>query len=154
MAITRAKHTLTITHARQRMLYGRTTVNRLSRFVRDIPPALLDQPLRPARPAAEPHMVYDDLPFAEREPRRNWGTTHGPGPSDFKPRFPATSAPKPDAPAPEYRPGDTVLHNAFGRGMVLTVTKMGSDALLEVAFDEKGTKKLLAKTASAHMKKI
>ena len=50
--------------------------------------------------------------------------------------------------------GDSVLHKAFGRGMVLAVTKMGSDALLEVAFDEKGTKKLLAKTASAHMKKL
>ena len=47
-----------------------------------------------------------------------------------------------------------MLHKAFGRGMVLSVTKMGSDALLEIAFDEKGTKKLLAKTASAHMKKL
>ncbi len=58
------------------------------------------------------------------------------------------------APAPDFRVGDTVRHTAFGRGMVLSVTKMGSDALLEVAFDEKGTKKLLAKTASAHMKKL
>ena len=38
--------------------------------------------------------------------------------------------------------------------MILTVTKMGSDALLEVAFDEKGTKKLLANTAAAHMRKL
>ena len=38
--------------------------------------------------------------------------------------------------------------------MVLSVTKMGSDALLEIAFDEKGTKKLLAKTASQHMEKV
>ena len=50
--------------------------------------------------------------------------------------------------------GDTVLHKAFGRGMILSVTKMGSDAMLEIAFDDKGTKRLLAKTASAHMKKL
>ncbi|MBQ1410857.1 MAG: UvrD-helicase domain-containing protein [Oscillospiraceae bacterium] len=147
VAITRAKQTLTITHARQRMLYGRTTVNRLSRFIRDIPPELLDKPLKPARPVAEQGSRHDDLPFAERGSRRDHFQS-------AKPRFTPAPAPKADAPVPEYRPGDTVLHNAFGRGMVLTVTKMGSDALLEVAFDEKGTKKLLAKTASAHMKKL
>ena len=153
VAITRAKETLTITHARQRMLYGKTTVNRLSRFVRDIPPELLDRPLKPARPAQEARMVYDDLPFSERGSHWEPGSSRGSGYQSAKPRYAPPAAPK-AAPVPEYRPGDTVLHNAFGRGMVLTVTKMGSDALLEVAFDEKGTKKLLAKTASAHMKKL
>jgi DNA helicase-2/ATP-dependent DNA helicase PcrA len=47
-----------------------------------------------------------------------------------------------------------VEHSAFGRGMVLSVMKMGGDALLEIAFDTIGTKKLMAKTASAHMKKL
>ena len=47
-----------------------------------------------------------------------------------------------------------VQHTAFGKGMVLTVMKMGADALLEIAFDNVGTKKLMAKTASAHMKKL
>ena len=45
-------------------------------------------------------------------------------------------------------------HAAFGRGMVLSVMKMGGDALLEIAFDQIGTKKLMAKTASVHMKKL
>ena len=47
-----------------------------------------------------------------------------------------------------------VLHAAFGKGLVLSVMKMGGDALLEIAFDDIGTKKLMAKTASAHMKKL
>jgi DNA helicase-2/ATP-dependent DNA helicase PcrA len=38
--------------------------------------------------------------------------------------------------------------------MVLSVIKMGNDALLEIAFDEKGTKRLMARTASAHMQKL
>ena len=42
--------------------------------------------------------------------------------------------------------GDMVHHTAFGRGMVLSVLKMGGDALLEIAFDEIGTKKLMAKS--------
>jgi DNA helicase-2/ATP-dependent DNA helicase PcrA len=47
-----------------------------------------------------------------------------------------------------------VSHTAFGRGLVLSVMHMGADALLEIAFDDIGTKKLMAKTASAHMKKL
>ena len=38
--------------------------------------------------------------------------------------------------------------------MILSVLKMGGDALLEIAFDSVGTRKLMAKTASAHMKKL
>jgi len=54
----------------------------------------------------------------------------------------------------ELNKGDMVQHTAFGRGMVLSVVKMGGDALLEIAFDQIGTKKLMAKTAFAHMKKL
>ena len=54
----------------------------------------------------------------------------------------------------ELNRGDMVLHTAFGKGLVLSVVKMGGDALLEIAFDEIGTKKLMAKTASAHMKRL
>ena len=54
----------------------------------------------------------------------------------------------------ELNKGDMVQHTAFGQGMVLSVMKMGGDALLEIAFDRVGTKKLMAKTASSHMKKL
>ena len=168
VAITRAKQTLTVTHARQRMLYGRTTVNRLSRFIRDIPPELLDQSSRaglrprPAPPADSGRLLYDDLPFSGDSGARS--RDQGFRPQEFRaqgsggqwnksPRQPL-AAEKNAGPVPDFRVGDAVLHNSFGRGMVLTVTKMGNDALLEIAFDEKGTKKLLAKTAAVHMKKL
>ena len=38
--------------------------------------------------------------------------------------------------------------------MVLSVMKMGGDALLEIAFDGVGTKRLMANTAAQHMKKL
>jgi DNA helicase-2/ATP-dependent DNA helicase PcrA len=44
----------------------------------------------------------------------------------------------------ELNKGDMVQHTAFGRGMVLSVMKMGGDALLEIVFDDIGTKKLMA----------
>ena len=43
VAITRAKQSLTICYARQRMLYGRTTTNIASRFVDEIPPECVEK---------------------------------------------------------------------------------------------------------------
>jgi DNA helicase-2/ATP-dependent DNA helicase PcrA len=47
-----------------------------------------------------------------------------------------------------------VQHSAFGSGMVLSVRPMGGDALVEVAFDKVGAKKLMLKSAGKHMKKL
>ena len=54
----------------------------------------------------------------------------------------------------QFAKGDMIQHKAFGRGMVLTVLPMGNDALLEIAFDGIGTKRLMAITASQHMTKL
>ena len=68
---------------------------------------------------------------------------------------PSSVAPEPVAsPALlKLNAGDQVSHKAFGNGMVLSVTPMGGDALLEIAFDSVGTKKLMLKSANAHMTK-
>ena len=50
--------------------------------------------------------------------------------------------------------GDMVRHTAFGQGMVLSVRPMGGDALVEVAFDQVGSKKLMLKSAGKHMEKL
>jgi len=128
VAITRAKQTLTITYARQRMLYGRTMVNRPSRFVDEIPQSCLSETSTPERP----RRTYSSPPAR---------------------RTRAVSLTSP-APAPHFEKGEMVCHTTFGRGMVLSVVPMGNDALLEVAFDQAGTKRLMANTASAHMKKL
>ncbi|MBO5908782.1 MAG: hypothetical protein J6Q67_03245, partial [Clostridia bacterium] len=40
--------------------------------------------------------------------------------------------------------GQQVEHKTFGKGMILKVTPMGNDTLLEIAFDTVGTKKIMA----------
>ena len=50
-------------------------------------------------------------------------------------------------PAAEYKAGMRVRHKSFGEGMILNVRPMASDMLLEIAFDTKGTKKLMASYA-------
>ena len=53
----------------------------------------------------------------------------------------------------QFHKGDLVEHTAFGKGMITALKPMGGDALLEVAFDSVGTKKLMLKAAAQHMKK-
>ena len=149
VAITRAKQTLTITHAKQRMLYGRTSAALPSRFLREIP---------------EDCMVKKG--GYRRVQESSFGFDSGYSSYSSYPSY-STPARKPqpkkvesvmvsgaNASYLELNQGDMVMHAAFGKGMVLSVMKMGGDALLEIAFDDIGTKKLMAKTASAHMKKL
>ena len=60
---------------------------------------------------------------------------------------------KESAPLLDIKAGESVKHAAFGRGLVLSVRPMGGVALIEVAFDTVGTKKLMLKTAMRHLTK-
>ena len=67
---------------------------------------------------------------------------------------PASFQMKSERPVLDLNKGDMVQHTAFGRGMVLSVLKFDSDAIWEIAFDNVGTKKMMAKAASSHMTKL
>ena len=71
------------------------------------------------------------------------------------PKTAISAAAKPAAGKPtlQLSAGDQVNHKTFGDGMVISVTPMGGDALIEVAFEQVGTKKLMLKTAGVHMTK-
>ena len=141
VAITRAKQTLSISYAKQRMLYGRTNASLPSRFLREIPEDIL---LKKGGCHTVPgHSRYFEQSYYQNIPAKNVGT-----------KYAAAIAAPEKASYLELHKGDMVQHTAFGKGMVLSVIKMGGDALLEIAFDQIGTKKLMAKTASAHMKRL
>ena len=133
VAITRAKRSLTITSARQRMLYGHTTANRPSRFLEEIPPELL----------TEKHAELPQYYTAKPAPR----------PAE-RLHFVSYTPKRPSAPVPELAKGDMIHHDIFGKGMVLSVLKMGNDAMLEIAFDQVGTKRLMAAAAAPKMQKL
>ena len=58
VGITRAKVDLTITYARQRMIRGETQYNPVSRFVREIPPLLMDD--HPSKPKRSDYQEYEE----------------------------------------------------------------------------------------------
>ncbi len=146
VAITRAKQTLTISHAKQRMLYGRTSAALPSRFLREIPEECIVRRggYRKVQESAfgydSGYSSYNTYPQPVRKPTAK--------------RMESAMVGNTKATYLELNQGDMVMHAAFGKGMVLSVMKMGGDALLEIAFDDIGTKELMAKTASAHMKKL
>ena len=150
VAITRAKKSLTISHARQRMLYGRTSAALPSRFLKEIPEECV---VRKGgfRTGQQPVPGY--VSYGSHGENSGYGA-HVRTSQARRIESPMVSAAAKPAACLELNKGDMVLHAAFGRGMVLSVMKMGGDALLEIAFDDIGTKKLMAKTASSHMKKL
>ena len=103
---------------------------------------------RPARPSTG---IY-----TSGGPREN-GTVHSYRETRPAPQRPLASASRSAAdaaPMLQLSQGDMVEHTAFGKGMVLSVRPMGGDALVEVAFDKVGAKKLMLKSAGKHMTKV
>ena len=164
VAMTRAREKLTLTNARQRTLYGRTTPCMPSRFLNEIPEENMEWLSKP-QPRSE-SWEERDSDYGDR----SYGSYGGYGQRSAAPvvtrREPAEpkagalrsaagaskAAPKAAAPRMQIQAGETVEHDAFGRGLVLSVRAMGGDALVEVAFDSVGTKKLMLKMAAQHLK--
>ena len=188
VAMTRAKEKLYMTCAAQRMLFGKTSANRPSRFVGEIPPELTEQtgrsPFAPPEEDDEPWGYHRPSPFGssyggerraggysgsyqQRPARQEYGgrTEHAAQPvrptrperpnrpggiqGGYTPRTAAKGGALPD-----YHKGDMLQHKAFGKGMVLSIQPMGGDALIEIAFDTVGTKKLMLKSAAQHMTRL
>ena len=176
VAMTRAREKLVMTNARQRMLYGRTSANKSSRFwtrsrqricagraSRNRNSAPMTRTASAAAAwgddfgggslaavlTAEARAVPAVMSAAASIP------TRAPNPRP-RPSAPAAGGSTPAAPSVgliQLSQGDQVEHTAFGKGTVVSVKPMGGDALAEVAF-EGGTKKLMLKAAGKHLKKL
>ena len=151
-----------MTCTRQRMLFGRTSVSEPSRFLEEVPSENADWVGRQAQGASG----FGDTSFDEGSSysTRGYGS-YGQGAARYdsvmrrRPKSQASqklAAQKPAASEPllQLSSGDQIHHKTFGDGLVISVTPMGGDALLEVAFDTVGTKKLMLKTAGVHITKL
>ena len=143
VAITRAKRKLYLVSARQRMIFGRTNANRVSRFVDEIPPELIDHKKVPKGYGyhEQRQQLGFEMPRVAPPQQKAWS---------FKP-------PERNASAKEsvsFRTGELVRHKAFGTGKIIKMTPMGGDFLIEVSFEKLGTKKLMLRAAAQHMEKI
>jgi DNA helicase-2/ATP-dependent DNA helicase PcrA len=133
VAITRAKRKLYITHAQQRMLFGQTNRNLVSRFVKEIPAEYADKidSTVKIRQATE-----DDVIVRNTKAYTLQGQIANKKIEQAKRNH-----------SVDYEVGERVHHNIFGDGTILSVKKMSNDAMLEIAFETVGTKKVMANFA-------
>lgn len=136
VAITRAKEHLYITHAQTRMLFGQTQRNIQSRFIKEIDKDYIER--------------IDGTVRTQRKNNNNEGIIAQNHNYTLQSQLTAIKMEKAKENAAgdvEYNAGERVKHSIFGEGTIISAKKMGNDSLLEVAFDEKGTKKIMAKFA-------
>lgn len=135
VAITRAREELHLTNAESRMIFGSTSRNKPSRFLSEIPEELVERSRSRSWKKPEPGT---DLPTSAYEARTiSIHAARQFGPVDL----PAQKS------AQCYQTGDRVEHKTFGVGKILSVTPMGNDHLLEIEFQQVGTKKLMSNFA-------
>ncbi len=141
VGITRAKEKLHLTATKTRLLFGSTSHNRPSRFVTEIPAHLVDNISKSSITTAQQIM------FSKTEQSKTEKSYTIP--KNYSQQ--KTSAAGKDSNA-KYNVGDTVVHNAFGKGVILSVQPVGGDYFLEIAFEKASTKKIMA--AYAKLKKL
>ena len=136
VGITRAKKELAMTCARRRMIRGETQYNKMSRFLKEVPPQLLstgkivekeELELPKQNAYVQAKQSFQAKPFMISKPVQQFGVKSGEGLS--------------------YGVGDRVRHMKFGEGTVTAITEGGRDYEVSVDFDRAGTKKMFASFA-------
>ena len=172
VGITRAKEYLNLTCAKRRTIFGSTSYNQVSRFVKEIPKDLLEG--------------YDDVvekshkeeTFKESNYKWEYGSSSSFGNSKVKTynidtyKVPSTASAKTDqstvsgfafrtaesflsglnkksdvVDVSQYKQGQRVYHKKFGEGTINKLEAEGDDFKVDISFDKSGNKRLMAKFA-------
>lgn len=133
VGITRAKQKLYLTNTFSRTLFGNTTYNKMSRFLKEIPPELIDT-------------------GEKKEPATSRGSTStyssGSMSDSLRQRTATfTDTSKPKVAATSYNVGDQVEHKQFGVGIITKILEEKDDLMLEIHFKGTGMKRLMASFA-------
>lgn len=129
VALTRAKEKLMLTTAASRMLFGMTMRNPPSQFLEEIDKSLLEE-------KTSGRQSKRGIPAGSAESVQSI--------SLLQQQMAASKKRVYQAQPKEFHVGERVRHAVFGDGTVLSITKMANDAMLEVGFDQVGTKRLMA----------
>jgi DNA helicase-2/ATP-dependent DNA helicase PcrA len=129
VGITRAKDILYLTRAFRRSTYGFDEPAIPSRFLKDIPPQLVEEPA--GRGVRTGLTSTAGSRFSTRQAAQQVSA-----------RWSQKSPAGPTARSANYKVGDRVYHDKFGEGTVIAVELESDDELVQVAFPNQGIKKL------------
>ena len=158
VGITRAKQNLFISCARQRTIFGSTSCNQVSRFVKEIPKELMDG--FDENFEDKPQKTYEDYQYEWKYGNSHVTSYKSDEVKSAKPAMqysfrtaesflnnlnkkPATTS----VDISIYRAGQRVYHKKFGEGRINYVEAEGDDAKVDITFDKIGHKRLMAKYA-------
>ena len=127
VAITRAEEQLYLTHASSRTIYGKTQMNKRSRFLDEIPEDLLDSYNVSTRPSYKSKDNNSATSIFQQPKRRSVRPT-----------------PNQDV---NFNIGDKVQHKSFGQGLVSNIKQKKGQTELDIVFDKVGPKRLIAEFA-------
>jgi DNA helicase-2/ATP-dependent DNA helicase PcrA len=153
VGMTRAKQTLTLTRAVYRRMYGseRLTGSMPSRFLQEVPAALIDTAAGSLAEAGEtrryepdPEYSYSEAEFARRMRRADAPSRASAG-TISRPR--SNAAPRLNKKNSSPLIGQRVRHATYGAGTIIDVEDDGEDRKLTVRFSDYGTKKLIERFA-------
>lgn len=139
VGITRAKENLYLTNAFSRTLFGNTSYNKESRFLKEIPAELIDDLNRKQAEAVSKMKASVLKPV---QGQQFGGSTLG----DLKKNFGLKTAAqlKKSVPLESFKVGDRVQHKKFGVGVISKVEKEDDDFKLDIHFEGAGMKRLMA----------
>ena len=161
VGITRAKNNLYLTCSRQRTMFGSTSCNPVSRFVKEIPENMLEGA---NEIESEPENKFKDSNY-----EWSYGKSGNNGKvvsykvdissSKPEPSFAFKSAESflaklnskaqgNDTDLSKYKEGQRIYHKRFGEGNISKIEPEGDDLKLDIQFDKVGHKRLMAKFAN------
>ena len=160
VGITRAKNQLFLTCSKQRTMFGSTSCNPVSRFLKEIPEDMLigyEEIKQNSRPS------FEDSPFTWKYGGNSNGTvtsyydkssTRATKEQNNNYKFKSAETflnslkqNKANVDLSKYKTGQSVYHKKFGEGIITKLEPEGDDIKVEINFAKVGTKRLMAKYA-------
>ena len=147
VAVTRAKDVLFLAYAKDRLLYGRSGFNNVSRFVDEIPEGMAEHIKLENNGQRQRTITFaSSKKYPPKVPHN----------SEFSTKYTTASVEageKSQEVMRIFKKGDMVEHTNFGAGLVIDVMDMSGDTLYEIAFDKVGTKKMMGTYSYNKLKK-
>ena len=166
VGVTRAKRYLYMTCAKHRTIFGSTSYNQVSRFVKEIPEDLLegydalcetknedsfgDTSYRWSYGKTKNVKTYkfDDTDIKVEENNKNDTFKYRTAESFLNSIKDKTA----NVDLTKYREGQNVYHKKFGKGKISRIEKEGDDLKVDIEFEKAGHKRLMAKFAGLEIR--
>ena len=171
VGITRAKEYLFLTCSKQRTIFGSTSCNQVSRFLREIPSDLLDGYDKALGEKQESNNLFGDSKYSWTYGSKDNGNIKTYKIDKQEPAVAAASSNSnnngfmfrtaesflnnltkkstgANVDLSKYKAGVKIYHKKFGEGIISNVEPEGDDLKVDINFDKVGHKRLMAKFAN------